>query len=251
MLANYTVQLDSYTGPLELLLNLVEKEKIPILSVPILSLIEQYFDYLKNHFDQSYLFSGDFLVMSSRLMFIKSVYLLPRPEEEALSEAVSMEKEIKTSILKLSEIQQVAETMLAWKESSDKMLPRRYFPWEPKDNYIYQGFYPYRLASFYFTFKKSIDRLEESFPSNAKLVSADKILGALSRIMEGHEKVFLTDVLSVFPNRHELIVGFLVLLELLRMSYCVLVDCENSTDICLEIKEMKWAEKDFSFLFSH
>lgn len=76
----YTVKLPVFEGPFELLLHLIEEDKIPIQEVSLSHLTEQYLDYLAR-LEQSRLeIAGEFLVMAAFLIKLKSTSLLPAPE---------------------------------------------------------------------------------------------------------------------------------------------------------------------------
>jgi len=80
---DYRIQLDTYSGPMDLLLYLIRREEIDIYDIPIARILEQYLEYVRllEELDPEYV--GDFLVMAATLMEIKSRMLLPRnlPEE--------------------------------------------------------------------------------------------------------------------------------------------------------------------------
>ena len=77
-----TYRLDSFEGPLDLLLTLIDKNKVSIADIPIALICDQYMEYIKEaqHLDMEV--AAEFIVMASELMLIKSKLLLPRPEEE-------------------------------------------------------------------------------------------------------------------------------------------------------------------------
>ncbi len=74
-------RLDQFEGPLDLLLTLVEKNKININDIPISLLCSQYMEYLAAADEMNVEISAEFVVMASELMLIKSKMLLPRDEE--------------------------------------------------------------------------------------------------------------------------------------------------------------------------
>ena len=75
-------KLDVFEGPLDLLLHLISKHKIDINDIPILLLVEQYLDYVRQMKEEDMEVASEFLEMAARLVYIKSVMLLPRYEEE-------------------------------------------------------------------------------------------------------------------------------------------------------------------------
>ena len=80
---DYRIQLDTYSGPMDLLLYLIRREEVDIYDIPIARVLEQYLHYVRLLEELDPESVGDFLVMAATLMEIKSRMLLPRnlPEE--------------------------------------------------------------------------------------------------------------------------------------------------------------------------
>lgn len=83
MAAEYRVQLDVFTGPLDLLLYLVRRDELDIQDIPIARVTEQYLEYVKLLEVLDPNAAGDFLVMASTLVELKSRALLPTPPLES------------------------------------------------------------------------------------------------------------------------------------------------------------------------
>ena len=79
-MSEYKVQLDSFAGPLDLLLYLVRKEEVDIYDIPIARVTEQYIQYVEMLKMLDIDLAGEFLVMAATLMEVKSRMLLPKPE---------------------------------------------------------------------------------------------------------------------------------------------------------------------------
>jgi len=77
-----TVRLDMFEGPLDLLLHLIRKNEINIFDIPIALITEQYLEYLKIMKELNLDIAGDYLLMASTLLQIKSKMLLPVSTEE-------------------------------------------------------------------------------------------------------------------------------------------------------------------------
>ena len=71
-----------FEGPLDLLLHLISKNKVSICDIPISMITDQYFEYIALMQEMDMEISGEFLVMASQLLYIKSKMLLPVLEEE-------------------------------------------------------------------------------------------------------------------------------------------------------------------------
>ena len=76
----YQVKLDAFEGPLDLLLHLIRKSELNIYDIPIALITEQYLGYITLMQDLNLDVAGEFVVMASTLIHIKSRTLLPRPD---------------------------------------------------------------------------------------------------------------------------------------------------------------------------
>ena len=72
----------AFEGPLDLLLHLISKNKVSIYDIPISEITDQYFEYISLMQELDMEIGGEFLVMASPLLLIKSRMLLPVDEEE-------------------------------------------------------------------------------------------------------------------------------------------------------------------------
>ena len=96
-----TYKLEIYEGPLDLLLDLIDKNKIDIMNIPIALICDQYMEYINQAKAMDLELAGECIVMASELLYIKSKMLLPRiePDEEdpraSLAEALLIYKQAK------------------------------------------------------------------------------------------------------------------------------------------------------------
>ena len=74
-------KIDVFEGPMDLLLHLISKHKVSINDVPILTLVEQYLEYMRQMQQEDLDIASEFLEMAARLVYIKTVSLLPVHEE--------------------------------------------------------------------------------------------------------------------------------------------------------------------------
>ncbi|MBE6668076.1 MAG: hypothetical protein E7607_07205 [Ruminococcaceae bacterium] len=101
-------RLDQFEGPLDLLLTLIQKNKVNISDIPISLICDQYMEYLEKAEELDMEIASEFLVMASHLMLIKSKMLLPRPDDETkdpraeLTDALLRFQQAKEAVAKLS-----------------------------------------------------------------------------------------------------------------------------------------------------
>ena len=82
MAADYLVKLDAFEGPMDLLMHLIEKNKIDLYDIPIADLTRQYLDYINTLYQFDIEYASEFLVMAATLLRIKSRMLLPKNDRE-------------------------------------------------------------------------------------------------------------------------------------------------------------------------
>jgi segregation and condensation protein A len=100
----YKVKLDSFEGPLDLLLHLIRKNELNIYDIPIALITEQYLGFIELMQELNLDVAGEFLVMAATLIHIKSRMLLPRPESAA-DDAVDAEDPREVLVRRLLEHQ--------------------------------------------------------------------------------------------------------------------------------------------------
>ena len=99
-------QLDVFTGPLDLLLHLISKHELNINDIEISKLLEQYLLYIEAAREQDLELAGEFLEMAARLVYIKTVSLLPKPEE-----AERAKQELQGALIEYALCQQAAREL--------------------------------------------------------------------------------------------------------------------------------------------
>ena len=100
-------RLDSFEGPLDLLLTLIQKNKVSIENIPISLICDQYMEYLNEAQTLNMDIATEFLVMASELMLIKSKMLLPKVKEDEEDPRAALAD----ALLKYAEAKEAAKKM--------------------------------------------------------------------------------------------------------------------------------------------
>lgn len=123
-MSDLSLKLNAFEGPLDLLLHLIEKDKLDIYDIPIVSITEQYIAYLKELQDFDMELASEFLVMAATLLQIKSRMLLPKPPVEEEEEEDPREKLIEM-LVEYRRIKQSAAALLELKHGADRQVFRK------------------------------------------------------------------------------------------------------------------------------
>ena len=102
-----TYRIDQFEGPLDLLLTLIQKNKVNIEDIPIALICDQYLEYIRAAQDMDMELAGEFIVMASELMLIKSKMLLPRLEPEEKDPRMDLAEQL----LRYQQAKQAVEKM--------------------------------------------------------------------------------------------------------------------------------------------
>jgi len=109
----YTVKLDQFEGPLDLLLHLIKKHEVDLYNIRVAAVTDQYLEYLSAAKDLNLDIAGEFLVMAATLIYLKSRALLPPDERDEIEEEeiLDPEAELVQQLLEHERFQRVAHAL--------------------------------------------------------------------------------------------------------------------------------------------
>ena len=133
---DYKIVLETFEGPLDLLLHLIEKAKVDIYDIPISDIPDQYMEYLNNMKELDLEIASDFLVMASTLLEIKSKMLLPAKNIENEDRQLEMEEidpriELVRRLVEYKKYKKVAEELKIQEINQNKVF------YKPKEEFTY------------------------------------------------------------------------------------------------------------------
>ncbi len=106
------LDLDGWEGPLDLLLDLARRQKVDLLRISILELVDQYLVYIGQAADMRLELAADYLVMAAWLAYLKSALLLPREEQEDPS-AEELALRLQLRLARLAAMREAAARLMA------------------------------------------------------------------------------------------------------------------------------------------
>jgi len=230
---NYEVKLEIFQGPLDLLLHLIRKNEVDIFDIPIAVITEQYLEYLDIMKALNITIAGDFLVMASTLIHIKSKMLLPGSEDE---EEEDPRSELTRPLLEYLRIKEVAGELSERDILDRDVFIRRFSPDYQRE---FQGEEPLlsvNLFQLIDAFKKII---EQNLPGTVFKVQPqkwslkDKISFILERL-KNDGVVYFRELFLEDRTISEFVVTFLALLELVQMGLVRVFQTDLDKDIRLE-----------------
>ena len=230
---DYTVKIHDFDGPLDLLLHLIKKSNIHIWDIQICDITTQYLDYINHMKGLDLNIAGEYLVMASELMEMKSRSLLPNKEEELEEEEVSRE----ALIQKLIDYNRYKEVTSAFHQLE---VDRKQIHTKEPSFVSFQGEDilddDICLSSLLEAFQKFLDRKEKEKPLQTKVTTREYSIYERSKqiknILWERKKVFFTDLFD-FYNRDYVVVTFLSILDLAKKGQLMIKQDHNFDAIYL------------------
>ncbi len=214
-MADPVVRVLDFEGPLDLLIHLIEKNKMDIYDIPIVSITDQYISYLHSFTETDLEAASQFLVMASLLLQIKSRMLLPKTELEDEDEADPRDMLVQM-LLEYRCIKAVAKQLETMKQTAARQHTRRpYFADSKLRNLHY---YPVSelllaLAGLSGSLRRQIAVVDrQEYDVGAKMQEIVKLLENYPEGIE-FEKAFVKS-----GSSGEMVASFLAVLELLRLQ---------------------------------
>ncbi len=215
---NYFVKLNSFEGPMDLLIYLIKKNDVDIYDIPIAVITEQYLAYMEIMKSMNIKLAGEFLVMAATLAQIKSKMLLPLPEDD--EEAEDPRLEVTRPLMEYLRIKSAAEHLYQRDILGTDTFVRNpdlkdFSNMGRESEIIKAGLF--ELMDAFVRMLKNIEEPEKINITAETISIKEKIL----IIMEILEKKGSKTFFELFENDHsksELIITFLAILEMAKLN---------------------------------
>jgi segregation and condensation protein A len=220
MSESYEIKLDIFEGPLDLLLYLIRKNEIDIYNIPIALITEQYLSYLEMMRSLNLDLAGEYLVLASTLIHIKSKLLLPPDEgEDEEEEGRDPRAELVRQLLEYQAFKDAALSLDGRPLLDRDVFTRGAPAEEPAAVEEDQDMVEVDVFELFTAFRRIIsglDRKEELEIDAEKMSLTDRINEILERLSEEGQITF-TELLEERTDRRRIIYTFLAILELMKL----------------------------------
>ena len=243
------VKLEAFEGPLDLLLHLIEKNKIDIYDIPIVEITNQYMDYIRQMQREDLNVMSEFLVMAATLLDIKCRMLLPKEVTED-GEEEDPRQELVEQLLQYKMYKYMAEELKERQTDSDMVLyrgpdvpeeVREYV--EPVDlDRLLDGLTISRLNEiFREVMKRQNDKIDPVRSKFGKIekeeVSLSERLDYMHSYLKTHRVFSFRQMLENQKSRMQIVVTFLAVLEMMKLGEIHVEQEETFGEIMIERTE--------------
>ena len=238
---DYSIKINEFEGPLDLLLHLIKQSNIDIYDIEISEITKQYLDYINKMEELNINIASSYIVMAAELMEIKSKSLLPKKEddeEEEDEEVVSKENLIN----KLIEYKKYKEMAPSFKELETTRQNIYVKSPERLNNYLDEKITndgDTSVDDLIDAFKKFLERKNLEKPITTKITNKEYSVKErkhnIKNILREKKKVLFTELFEE-NNTSFIIVTFLSILEMTKEKEVIIKQDTNFSDISIELK---------------
>lgn len=232
-----TFDLEVFSGPLDLLLNLISKNKVSIYDIPIATILDQYMEKLEEMKKMNLEVASEFIEMAAHLIYIKSRMLLPKEEEDE-----DPRMPLALALAEYQRYQTVVPSMHQLSEQAAGSYTRAAEIVEPdkKERRTYE------MGVLIKAYHEVMEKMERRLPppsSSFQNIVAKKITSVSVKILsvlkslKRFTKVRFLDLFKSVKTRSDIVATFLAILELSKTDY-VSIDQEQQ-DIVLTYDKKK------------
>jgi segregation and condensation protein A len=242
-----TYKLESFEGPLDLLLHLIDKTEVDIYNIPIKAITDQYMAYLSDMQEMELDITSEFLVMAATLLLIKSKMLLPKPpiielDSDDYEEGEDPRAELVRQLLEYRKFKGIADHL------RDKELERSLiYTREPVDLTPYlpvvqenpvKGIYITDLmAAFQKVLRRLVARSVVTRIKRDEISVKDRIQELVHLLQLRSGKLLFSKLFDDEITREGIVVTFLAMLELMKMKVIVCYQHRLFDDIVIQARE--------------
>lgn len=235
----FQYKLETFEGPLDLLLMLIKKNKVSIYDIPIVEITEQYLEIVEGIDEDKIENASEFIVMAADLLYIKSRMLLPKTEEE---EEEDPREELAQRLAEYQKFKEVSKELRKSEFSSRHMVFRDEEKIDfPKPEYDREHTISELIDAFNSIMARKIRRekpTKRAFSGivGREKVSVDDMVEKICKKLRRSKKVTFKTLFSEEDSKPEMIATFLAVLEMIKMNRLFANYSEKTKDFVLTTK---------------
>ena len=216
---DYTIKIENFEGPLDLLLYFIQRDKINMYDISINHITKEYLDFIDVMKELNIDIAGEFILMASMLMKIKSRMLLPRYEKEMDEELEDPRQELVDRLIEYKKYKYASDEMKEILESSLLKYPKGMIEEVDDDQMNLSDYYKeYSVFDLVVIFNDVINKSSkiDLYQTELEQFTIDDKSNELIELLNKKKKIIFSEVVDGISTRIEVIVIFLALLELLK-----------------------------------
>lgn len=235
-------KLDTFEGPLDLLLTLIQKNKVSIYDIPIVEITAQYLEAIDGIEEANLDNTSEFLVMASNLLYIKSKMLLPKNEEEEDEE--DPREELARRLAEYQQFKEASKELRKSEFTTKEMVFREPEKIKfPMPEYDITHDAKELIDAFNNIFQRRLRKAKPEKRAFSKIVgrekvSVDDMVEKICKVLKHNKRVQFESLFKTDDSRPEMIATFLAVLEMIKLNK-LYADYDEKSDVFILTTEKK------------
>lgn len=236
----YSFKINDFEGPLDVLLHLIKESKMDIMDIDVVSLTNQYLNFINSMEDNDITIASEYLTLASELIYLKSRYLLPQDKDEEDDEEYVLAKE--NLVNRLIEYKNYKEMTSVFKSLEEKRgevftkVPSNLSEYASQNQVMVGG--DVSLNDLLDAFKKYLDRRKYLEPISTKVtnkeMSVSQRCGEIRGLLKKHGRLEFFELFDNFSKPY-VVVTFLSILDMAKNGELVITQENNFDKIYCEV----------------
>ena len=235
---NYTIEINNFEGPLDLLLHLIKKAELDICEISIVEITKQYLDYINLMESMNLNIASEYLTMAAELIEIKSSILLPKKKIDNEDDYEEEPKEnLINRLIEYEKYKEVTEVLKKYEQDRKELYTKK-----PTDLEIYNTVTNeisenFDLNDLMSALNKMLDRKKLDKPLNTKITNREYSItersNQIKNILKNKKQVEFTDLFDIYSKDY-IVITFLSILTMARHQELSITQDKNFGKIMIE-----------------
>lgn len=235
---NYTIEINNFEGPLDLLLHLIKKAELDICEISIVEITKQYLDYINLMESMNLNIASEYLTMAAELIEIKSSILLPKKKMDNEDDYEEDPKEnLINRLIEYEKYKEITEVLKKYEQDRKELYTKK-----PTDLEIYNTVTNeisenFDLNDLMSALNKMLDRKKLDKPLNTKITNREYSItersNQIKNILKNKKQVEFTDLFDIYSKDY-IVITFLSILTMARHQELSITQDKNFGKIMIE-----------------
>ena len=235
---NYTIEINNFEGPLDLLLHLIKKAELDICEISIVEITKQYLDYINLMESMNLNIASEYLTMAAELIEIKSSILLPKKKIDNEDDYEEDPKEnLINRLIEYEKYKEISEVFKKYEQDRKELYTKK-----PTDLEIYNTVTNeisenFDLNDLMSALNKMLDRKKLDKPLNTKITNREYSItersNQIKNILKNKKQVEFTDLFDIYSKDY-IVITFLSILTMARHQELSITQDKNFGKIMIE-----------------
>ena len=235
---NYTIEINNFEGPLDLLLHLIKKAELDICEISIVEITKQYLDYINLMESMNLNIASEYLTMAAELIEIKSSILLPKKKIDNEDDYEEDPKEnLINRLIEYEKYKEISEVLKKYEQDRKELYTKKPTDLERYNTVTNEISENFDLNDLMSALNKMLDRKKLDKPLNTKITNREYSItersNQIKNILKNKKQVEFTDLFDIYSKDY-IVITFLSILTMARHQELSITQDKNFGKIMIE-----------------